>query len=85
MRFDCLLVDLSLPDGSGLDLLPRMRALQPGAAVVVLTGNNDERTDAVGHAAMTKVGTRGEMSRSGRCRWPNCSGMRRASVVNAHA
>jgi DNA-binding NtrC family response regulator len=34
---DVTLLDLRLPDASGLDLLPRLRALDPGAAVLLMT------------------------------------------------
>ncbi len=39
-----VLLDLSLPDGQGLDTLFRLRAHAPGVPVVVLTGHNDEPT-----------------------------------------
>lgn len=37
-RFDLLLLDLNLPDGSGLDLVPAPGSLNHGVPVVVLTG-----------------------------------------------
>lgn len=37
-RFDVVILDLGLPDGSGWDLLPEIRARQPDARVVVLSG-----------------------------------------------
>ncbi|MFG0315897.1 MAG: sigma-54-dependent transcriptional regulator [Planctomycetota bacterium JB042] len=40
-----LLVDVTLPDGSGLDLLETVRAAAPAAEVVVITG--DERVETV--------------------------------------
>lgn len=36
--FNAALVDLSLPDGSGLDLLPALARANPDAALLVLTG-----------------------------------------------
>src|SRR5256886_10616095 len=36
---DVAMVDLKLPDGSGLDLLPRMKESYPDVAVVILTGH----------------------------------------------
>jgi signal transduction histidine kinase len=43
-RFDIVLLDLSLPDGRGLDLIRRMAASAPELPIVVLTGLNDEET-----------------------------------------
>ncbi|MFO7541701.1 MAG: PAS domain S-box protein [Thiobacillus sp.] len=37
-RFDVVILDLGLPDGSGWDLLPEIRKRQPGARVVILSG-----------------------------------------------
>ena len=37
-QFDVVVLDLALPDGSGWDLLPQIRASQPEARVVILTG-----------------------------------------------
>jgi len=39
-RFDLILLDLTLPDGSGWDLLPVIRGRQPNARVVILTGTD---------------------------------------------
>ena len=41
--YDCVLLDLNLPDAQGLDGLRELRALAPGLAVLVLTGLDDER------------------------------------------
>jgi serine phosphatase RsbU (regulator of sigma subunit) len=40
-RFHCVLLDLGLPDASGLDALRRVLETAPGAAVLVLTGLDD--------------------------------------------
>ena len=40
---DCVLLDLGLPDAVGLDALERIRGAAPGIAIVVLTGDDDER------------------------------------------
>jgi PAS domain S-box-containing protein len=40
--FDVVLLDLGLPDASGLEALTRFRALAGGVPVVVLTGQDDE-------------------------------------------
>jgi serine phosphatase RsbU (regulator of sigma subunit) len=39
--FSCALVDLGLPDSTGLDALAQLRAVSPDLAIVVLTGLND--------------------------------------------
>lgn len=36
--FDLVLQDVLLPDGDGIDFLPRIQMLQPGLLVIVLTG-----------------------------------------------
>ena len=40
---DLVLTDLRLPDGSGLDLLQKVKELQPAPAVVLVTGQGDEK------------------------------------------
>ena len=40
-RFDAVLLDLNLPDGSGLDWVVELREANPAAAIVVVTGNGD--------------------------------------------
>ena len=52
-RFDCVLLDLNLPDAQGLDGLHELRELAPDLAVLVLTGLDDERRgiEAVGAGA----------------------------------
>jgi serine phosphatase RsbU (regulator of sigma subunit) len=49
----CVLLDLGLPDATGLGALERLRDAQAGAAIVVLTGDGDEErgTAAVGAGA----------------------------------
>jgi len=41
-RPDVVVLDLGLPDGDGLELLPRLRRAVPGCAVLVLTMTNDD-------------------------------------------
>ncbi|HVT45122.1 MAG TPA: sigma-54 dependent transcriptional regulator [Thermoanaerobaculia bacterium] len=36
---DCAIVDLKLPDGSGLDLLRRLKETYPAVSVIILTGH----------------------------------------------
>jgi DNA-binding NtrC family response regulator len=40
-RPDAVLLDFSLPDGSALDLLPRLRSLDPDVPIVILTGHGE--------------------------------------------
>jgi serine phosphatase RsbU (regulator of sigma subunit) len=45
--FDCALLDLGLPDSQGLDALHTLLELNPGLAVVVLTGLDDQPRGAL--------------------------------------
>lgn len=42
MRFDIALIDLGLPDGPGVDVVTRLRDLQPEAQSVVVTIHDDD-------------------------------------------
>ena len=42
-KFDLVLLDLSLPDSSGLETLTKVRAQVPERPIIVLTGLDDER------------------------------------------
>ena len=44
---DCALIDLGLPDASGLQALQRIRGLAPELPIVVLTGFSDEVTGPI--------------------------------------
>ena len=41
--FDLILLDVGLPDGNGLDLLPELKNLPSGPEVVIITGAGDAR------------------------------------------
>lgn len=43
-RFSCVLLDLGLPDGQGVDNIRALRAVDSSVAIVVLTGLDDERS-----------------------------------------
>ncbi|HMK57185.1 MAG TPA: response regulator [Dissulfurispiraceae bacterium] len=43
-RFDVVLLDLGLPDTSGLDSLQTIQAREPDLPVIILTGNGDKET-----------------------------------------
>jgi len=47
---ECALIDLGLPDASGLQALDRVRALAPHLPTVVLTGFDDEVTGLIARA-----------------------------------
>jgi diguanylate cyclase (GGDEF)-like protein len=40
--FNCVLLDLGLPDADGLEAVKRIRTTAPGVAIVVLSGQEDE-------------------------------------------
>jgi DNA-binding NarL/FixJ family response regulator len=42
LRFDLALVDLGLPDGSGVDVVEKLREVQPDAQTVVVTIHDDD-------------------------------------------
>lgn len=42
--FDVILLDLSLPDGAGIELVKQLKAVSPQTAIVVITGNRDQDT-----------------------------------------
>src|SRR6185312_16452658 len=46
---DCVLLDLGLPDASGIDAVARLRSQMPAVPLIVLTGLDDE---AAGAAAL---------------------------------
>lgn len=48
-RFDSLIVDVGLPDGSGFDLIGPARQRWPGIWVLVLTGHSDHAVVARAH------------------------------------
>ncbi len=41
LRCDVIFLDVHLPDGNGLDLLPRLQALTPAPEVIIITGFGD--------------------------------------------
>lgn len=40
-KFDGVIIDINLPDGSGLDLIERIRNENPGGSIIVITGAGD--------------------------------------------
>lgn len=40
-RFDAVIIDIHLPDGSGLDLIDRLRQESPDIAIIIITGAGD--------------------------------------------
>ncbi len=46
-KLTCILLDVRLPDTSGLDLAPSLLELEPHAAILMLTGVNDAKTAAL--------------------------------------
>ena len=60
-RYDLLLIDLKLPDGSGLELLAEVRQRQLPLAVVMLTGSGDQEAAI----ATLKAGADDYLTKSG--------------------
>jgi two-component system, NarL family, response regulator DevR len=56
---DIALVDLHLPDGSGVDLIRDMRRLNPEALILVITGARDE----LSHAMALEAGASGILNK----------------------
>ncbi len=57
---DVAIVDLDLPDGSGVDLIGKLRAANPHAMVLVLTGSADRTI----HARAVEAGAAGVLHKS---------------------
>ncbi len=65
-KFDVVLLDLSLPDGSGLDTVRRMCAANPQMPVIVLTGLEDDALSlAAVHAGAQDYLVKGQVDGSG--------------------
>jgi PAS domain S-box-containing protein len=56
-RYDLVILDLGLPDGSGLDLMPLLRGQTPPIPVVVFSAH-EIRDDMAGHVAASLVKAR---------------------------
>ncbi len=61
-RYEVILTDLSLPDGSGLDILAHVRKYQIASAVVILSGSGEEEAvvDALQAGASDYLTKRGD-------------------------
>ena len=46
--YQCALLDYRLPDASGLEVLGRMRELQPNMPVIIITSQGDDDNGHVG-------------------------------------
>ena len=57
-RFDLILLDLALPDGSGLDLLPLLSRVEPPTPIVIFSAHEvDEKTAGQVSSVLTKSQT----------------------------
>ncbi|PAV24809.1 histidine kinase, partial [Tamilnaduibacter salinus] len=63
--YDAVLLDIGLPDGSGWDLIPDIESAQPGAAIVILSGEDigKEAPAAVANVLLKKQLTSEELVR----------------------
>ena len=39
-EYDCALIDLMLPDGSGLDLVKKLKSIQPQSGIIIITAKD---------------------------------------------
>lgn len=39
-EYDCALIDLMLPDGSGLDLVKKLKSIQPKSGIIIITAKD---------------------------------------------
>ncbi|NLF42901.1 MAG: response regulator transcription factor, partial [Bacteroidales bacterium] len=44
IQVDVLILDINLPDGSGLDIIPEILSRNPGIKIIMLTANIDEES-----------------------------------------
>ena len=49
-EFALVIVDVQLPDGNGLDLLPRLREKRPSPEVIITTGHGDAEISGLSRA-----------------------------------
>lgn len=50
-NFLAVMLDIHLPDGKGYQLIPEIRAVQPGARVIAISAVDQERENATGRGA----------------------------------
>ena len=50
IRFDILLADLGLPDGDGLEVVAKAKAVQPHIRAIAMTGRGSEKDEKLGRA-----------------------------------
>jgi len=53
-RYALVLLDVRLRDGSGLDLIPAVRALHPAAKVVIVSGSSEDAAPTSADAVILK-------------------------------
>lgn len=46
--YDCVVVDIGLPSGSGLDIVKELKQVQPGAGIIIISARNSLEDKLVG-------------------------------------
>lgn len=95
--YDVIFLDVRLPDGDGLSMLPQLTALDPAPAVIIITGQGDpdgaelaiasgawdyiEKTDSIQHILLTLSRALNYQRKRRECRDSGVRALRREAIV----